>query len=147
MPGSVDAPATGQALSIDFAHNSERQFALLLDFYEVPWSYEPDSFAIEYDESGEPLKFFAPDFYLPDEDRYVEITTMNQKLVTKKNAKIRKLAIHHPEINCRILYLRDYLHLVIKYGLDEPEQLEDPLPTRVPGEPQLVALVDRGNNP
>lgn len=145
MVAPIDA--TGRAHSVDFAHNSERQFALLLDFYEVPWSYEPNSFAIEFDDEGEPVKFFAPDFYLPDEDRYVEITTMNQKLVTKKNAKIRKLALHHPHINCRILYLRDYLHLVIKYGLDEPEHLDDPLPTRIPGEPQLVALVDRGINP
>ena len=129
---------------IDFAHNSERQFALLLDFYDVVWVYEPHSFAIEFDEEGRPAKFFAPDFYLPEEDRYVEITTMNQKLVTKKNAKVRRLAEHHPDVACRILYLRDYLHLVLKYGLDEPEHLPDARPTRVPGAPQLVALIDRG---
>lgn len=133
-----------QADQIDFAHNSERQFALLLEFYEVAWEYEPHSFPIEFDEDGEPAKFFAPDFYLPEEDRYVEITTMNQKLVTKKNGKIRRLAEVHPGINCRILYLRDYLHLVLKYGLDDPEHLDDARPTRVPGAPQLVALVDRG---
>ena len=132
------------ATAVDFAHNSERQFALLLDFYEVPWRYEPTAFPIEFDDDGTPTKFFAPDFYLPEDDRYIEITTMNQKLVTKKNAKIRKLAEHHPHIKCKILYLRDYLHLVLKYGLDDPEQLEEAVPTRIPGEPRLVTLTDRG---
>lgn len=132
------------AATVDFAHNSERQFALLLDFYEVPWRYEPDAFPIEFTEDGIPTKFFAPDFYLPDDDHYIEITTMNQKLVTKKNAKVRKLAEHHPEVDCKILYLRDYLHLVLKYGLDDPEQLQEAIPTRVPGEPRLVTLTDRG---
>ena len=134
------------ATEVEFAHNSERQFALLLDFYDVEWQYEPDSFAIEYDGNGEPTKYFAPDFYLPEEDCYIEITTMNQKLVTRKNAKLRKLAEHHPEVECRILYLRDYLHLVLKYGLDDPEHLEVAVPpTRVPGEPRLVTLTDRGS--
>lgn len=132
------------ATQVAFAHNSERQFALLLDFYEVDWRYEPDSFPIEFDAEGHPTRFFAPDFYLPTEDRYVEITTMNQKLVTKKNAKVRKLAEHHPQIACKILYLRDYLHLVLKYGLDDPEHLEEAVHTRVPGEPQLVTLTERG---
>ncbi len=132
------------AATVDFAHNSERQFALLLDFYEVPWRYEPDAFPIEFAEDGTPTKFFAPDFYLPEDDRYIEITTMNQKLVTKKNAKVRKLAEHHHDVACKILYLRDYLHLVLKYGLDEPEQLQEAIPTRVPGEPKLVTLTDRG---
>lgn len=136
------------AAGVEFAHNSERQFALLLDFYDVEWQYEPDSFPIEFDENGEPTKFFSPDFYLPEEDCYIEITTMNQKLVTRKNAKLRKLAEHHPGVECRILYLRDYLHLVLKYGLDDPEHLEEAVPpTRVPGEPRLVTLTDRGSTP
>ena len=136
------------AAGVEFAHNSERQFALLLDFYDVEWRYEPDSFPIEFDEAGEPTKFFAPDFYLPEEDCYIEITTMNQKLVTRKNAKLRKLSEHHPDVACKILYLRDYLHLVLKYGLDDPEHLDESVPpTRVPGEPRLVTLTDRGSAP
>jgi hypoxanthine phosphoribosyltransferase len=135
------------AAEVDFAHNSERQFALLLDFYDVEWQYEPDSFPIEFGPDGEAVKFFAPDFYLPEENCYIEITTMNQKLVTRKNAKLRKLAEHHQHIECRILYLRDYLHLVLKYGLDDPEHLDEAVPTRVPGEPRLVTLTDRGSAP
>jgi hypoxanthine phosphoribosyltransferase len=145
---STDPGYRKPAAGVEFAHNSERQFALLLDFYDVEWQYEPDSFPIEFDDNGEPTKFFAPDFYLPEEDCYIEITTMNQKLVTRKNAKLRKLAEHHPEVECKILYLRDYLHLVLKYGLDDPEHLDEGAPpTRIPGEPRLVTLTDRGSAP
>ena len=100
---------------------------------------------IGYDEAGEPARYFTPDFYLPGEGTYIEITTMNQKLVTKKNRKIRLLAQHHPEVSCRILYQRDYLHLVIKYGLEEPDQNEEMVPpTRMPGAPRIVRLDDDG---
>lgn len=131
------------AHDVHFAHNSERQFALLLDFFDVPWEYEPHTFPIEFNEAGEPVKSFSPDFYLPLEDRYVEVTTLNQKLVTKKNRKVRLLKKHHPEINCRILYQRDYLELVDKYGLEKPTQGCDPL-RRLPGPPRITELADRG---
>lgn len=129
----------------EFAHNSERQFALLLDFYGVPWDYEPTSFPIAWDKDGNPSQFFTPDFYLPDDDLYIEITTMSQKLVTKKNRKVRRLKELHPEISCKVFYQRDYLNLVVKYGLEEPETLDDvAAPTRIPGRPDIVRLEERG---
>ncbi len=69
---------------------------------------------------------------------------MSQKLVTKKNAKVRRLRELHPEIRCKILYQRDYLHLVVKYGLEEPDHLPDAVPTRIPGQPVVVRLSERG---
>jgi hypothetical protein len=108
--------------SVDFAHNSERQFARLLDFYRIRWDYEPTTFEIEWDRHGNPTQRFAPDFYLPEFDLYIEITTLNQKLVTKKNRKIRRLAALYPDVRCKILYQRDYLNLLIKYGLETPSQ-------------------------
>ena len=108
---------------IRFAHNSERQFAKLLDFYGVTWEYEPTEFALEYDRQGNAVQAFRPDFYLPAYDLYIEITTLNQKLVTKKNRKIRRLQELHPEIKVKIFYQRDYLSLLVKYGLEEPSQL------------------------
>ena len=126
---------------VEFAHNSERQFARLLDFYGIEWAYEPRSFALAWDDAGEPTRWFTPDFYLPDDDVFIEITTMNQKLVTKKNRKVRLLQQHHPEVHCKILYQRDYLHLVQKYGLEEPDQHDmSTHPTRIPGQPQIVRL-------
>ena len=103
---------------VPFAHASERQFARLLDFYQIEWAYEPRSFDLERDREGHVIQRFTPDFYLPAYDLYIEITTLNQKLVTKKNRKVRRLRELYPEVTCKIFYQRDYLSLVMKYGLD-----------------------------
>ena len=105
--------------TLRFAHASERQFAKLLDFYEIGWEYEPTSFDIEWDDEGSVTQRFTPDFYLPEFDLYIEITTLNQKLVTKKNRKVRRLRERYPEIRCKIFYQRDYLSLVTKYDLED----------------------------
>ena len=104
--------------SVAFAHASERQFARLLDFYQIEWRYEPTSFDLEWDRDGNVIQRFTPDFYLPAYDLYIEITTLNQKLVTKKNRKIRRLTTLYPDVRCKILYQRDYLSLLTKYGLE-----------------------------
>ena len=112
------AAAPGRSDSIRFAHASERQFAQLLDFYEIDWDYEPRSFDVEWGEDGSVTKRFTPDFYLRDFDLYIEITTMNQKLVTRKNRKVRRLRELYPDVDVKIFYQRDYLRLLEKYGLD-----------------------------
>jgi hypothetical protein len=105
--------------TVNFAHASERQFARLLEFYQIEWQYEPTSFDLERDVDGSVTQRFTPDFYLPAYDMYIEITTLNQKLVTKKNRKIRRLRELYPDVRCKIFYQRDYLSLVMKYGLDD----------------------------
>ncbi len=66
---------------------------------------------------------------------------MSQKLVTKKNRKVRLLREHHPEVRCKVFYQRDYLNLLVKYGLEEPEaDVDVPTPTRIPGPPDIVDL-------
>ncbi len=116
------APADAQ---VEFAHNSERQFAKLLDFYEIAWVYEPRTFVLETGPDGLPTLAFRPDFHLPEFDLYIEVTTLNQKLVTKKNRKVRLLRERHPEVQIRLLYQRDYLELLVKYGLESPNQLPE----------------------
>jgi hypothetical protein len=96
---------------------------MLLDFYGIAWEYEPKEFVLEWDRLGAPVLAFRPDFYLPGYDLYIEITTLNQKLVTKKNRKIRQLRALYPGTKIKILYQRDYLNLLVKYGLEEPTQL------------------------
>jgi hypothetical protein len=108
---------------VRFAHNSERQFAKLLDFYDLAWEYEPRTFVLEHDRDGNPAQAFTPDFYLPAYDLFIEITTLNQKLVTKKNRKARRLRELHPDVRIKVLYQRDYLRLLVKYGLEPPSQL------------------------
>jgi hypothetical protein len=109
---------------VSFAHASERQFARLLDFYQIEWEYEPRSFDLERDREGNVIQRFTPDFYLPAYDLFIEITTLNQKLVTKKNRKVRRLRELYPEVTCKIFYQRDYLSLVTKYGLDDGREVK-----------------------
>jgi hypothetical protein len=92
------------------------------------WEYEPRTFTLEENHQGHTVQAFTPDFYLPAYDLYIEITTLNQKLVTKKNRKARRLQERYPGTNIKVLYQRDYLHLLVKYGLEPPSQLgEEPL--------------------
>ena len=136
MSSAAAAPASGlKSDSVGFAHASERQFARLLDFYAIDWEYEPTSFDIDFDADGVVVARFTPDFYLPSYDLYIEITTLNQKLVTKKNRKARRLRELHPEVQIKVFYQRDYLHLLVKYGLEPPSQLAN-----MPGEPQPLDL-------
>ena len=123
---ATSAGATRPADQITFAHNSERQFARLLDFYRVEWEYEPTAFPIEWDASGQPVQLFRPDFHLPGFRLYIEITTLNQRLVTKKNRKVRRLRELYPDVRIKVLYQRDYLSLLAKYGLEPPSQMVPP---------------------
>jgi hypoxanthine phosphoribosyltransferase len=77
---------------------------------------------LENSRDGSPAQAFTPDFYLPGYDLFIEITTMNQKLVTKKNRKVRRLRELHPDVKVKIFYQRDYLNLLVKYGLEAPSQ-------------------------
>lgn len=109
--------------SVEFVHESERELARLLDFYGVRWRYEPDTFVLERDAGGHVTVAFTPDFHLPDHDLYLEVTTLRQKLVTRKNRKVRRLAELHPEIQVRILYQRDVVALLVRYGLAPPDAM------------------------
>ena len=101
---------------VRFAHDSEAEFARILDFYHIHWQYEPQSFVLERDEAGNILKSFTPDFYLPDHDLYIEITTLKQSLVTKKNRKVRLLRELYPDVNIKLLYASDYNKLIEKFA-------------------------------
>jgi hypothetical protein len=125
---ATSAGATRAADQITFAHNSERQFARLLDFYRVEWEYEPTAFPIEWDAAGRPTRHFRPDFHLPGFGLYIEITTLNQRLVTKKNRKVRRLRELYPDVRIKVLYQRDYLSLLAKYGLEPPSQMLEETP-------------------
>jgi len=101
--------------NVEFAHPSEREFARILDFYRVRWEYEPRSFLLR-SEGKRVVEMFTPDFYLPDLDLYVELTTLKQSLVTDKNRKLRRLRELYPDINIKLLYRRDYHRLLARYG-------------------------------
>jgi hypoxanthine phosphoribosyltransferase len=111
-----------------FVNRAELEVAKLLDFYRIPWQYEPRSFVLETDADGRVSEATKPDFYLPEQDLYLEITTMKQSLVTRKNRKIRKLRERYPDVNIKLFYRRDLERLVHKYGLlDERRRASDPV--------------------
>jgi hypothetical protein len=102
-----------------FAHPSEEQFARILDFYQVKWQYEPRTFALRWDSEGHVLEAFSPDFYLPEQDLYIELTTMEQRLITKKHRKLRCLQELYPGINIKLINRSDFQAMMLKYGLDD----------------------------
>ena len=114
----ADSPETpsGTDAGPAFAHVSEAEFARILDYYQVPWQYEPHTFPILWNLSGDVLESFSPDFFLPDADLYVELTTLRQKLVRKKNRKLRRLRELYPELRIKLFYARDFRALMLKYG-------------------------------
>ena len=115
------AATLSERTNVSFAHPSEEEFARILDFYHVEWQYEPTTFPIEWDADGKVLSAFTPDFYLPEQDLFIEITTLKQALVTKKNRKARRLRELYPEVNLRVLYVSDFRKLIEKFvasGLD-----------------------------
>lgn len=105
----------------DFQHPIEAEFARLLDFYRIPWEYEPTTFPLEVDDEGNVVEAFTPDFYLPTQDVYVELTTRRQALITEKNRKIRRLRELYPEVRVKLLNRRDMRALLVKYEMEQEE--------------------------
>jgi cytidylate kinase len=120
LPAWLDArrglAEEGAPLGERFMHPSEAELARVLDFYRLRWEYEPRSFPIAWDDQGRATEAFTPDFYLPDLDLYIELTTLKQSLVTDKNRKVRRLRELYPDVKLKIFYGRDYRSLLHKYG-------------------------------
>ena len=101
-----------------FANRAELECAKVLDYYGVPWDYEPTTFVLEEAEDGRVVEAFTPDFHLPEQDLYLELTVMKQSLVTRKNRKLRKLRQLYPDIRIKLFYKRDIQRLAERYRLD-----------------------------
>ncbi len=99
-----------------FAHASEAEMARILDFYGIVWEYEPHTFPILWNLEGDVVESFSPDFYLAELDLYLEMTTLRQKLVRKKNRKLRRLRELYPDVRIKLFYARDFRALMLKYG-------------------------------
>jgi hypothetical protein len=101
-----------------FANDVELECAKLLDYYGIPWAYEPRTFVLEEDADGRVVEAFTPDFFLPEQNLYLELTVMKQSLVTRKNRKLRKLRERYPDVNAKLFYRRDIERLAQRYRLD-----------------------------
>ena len=132
-----------------FAHASEAELARILDYYQVRWEYEPDTFPIGWSMAGDVVEIFAPDFYLPDMDLYVELTTLKQKLVRKKNRKLRRLRELYPDVRIKLFYARDFRMLLLKFGrLALHDELSGTIGQATPPRPaELIVAEAAGRDP
>ena len=110
-PSCLDRPM------VDFAHPSERVLANLMTLYGVSWRYEPVEFPLAWDDSGRAVRGFRPDFYLPEHRLFVELTVSDQRLVTKKNQKVRAFRALYPELEIVVVYQRDFVALLKRHAL------------------------------
>jgi hypothetical protein len=102
-----------------FIHPIEAVFARILDYYGVTWEYEPRSFPLKWDHNGNIVEAFKPDFYLPQQNLYVELTTLRPKLTTKKNQKLKKIRELYPDINIKLFKRRELRNMMLRFGLVE----------------------------
>ena len=100
-----------------FVNGAELECARILDWYGIPWQYEPRSFVLERDAEGRVTRAFTPDFYLPEQDLYIEVTVMKQSLVTRKNRKLREVRRLYPDVRVKLFYRRDIERLAQRYRL------------------------------
>ena len=107
---------------IEFSHPSEEEFARILDYFGIEWRYEPTTFPLQWDERGAIVEAFTPDFYLVQEDLYVELTTLRQKLMRFKHRKIRRIKELYPDINIRLWNRNDFARFLERFGLAQQSQ-------------------------
>lgn len=110
-----------------FSHPVEAEFARILDFYGIPWHYEPRTFVLARDERDNITEAFSPDFYLPEQDLYVELTTMQPHQIRHKNRKVRRLRELYPDVNIKLFKRGDIRSLMIRFGVDDPAMLHNEL--------------------
>ena len=126
-----------------FAHASEAEMARILNFYQVRWEYEPHTFPIQWNVEGDVVESFSPDFWLPDLGLYLEMTTLRQKLVRKKNRKLRRVLELYPDLRVKLFYARDFRALMLKFGkLALADALSGTLGQVVPERPAVAVDVD-----
>lgn len=101
-----------------FSHPAEEAFARILDFYGIEWQYEPRTFELRWDKEGKVIEAFTPDFYLPQQDVYIELTTLRPRLATYKNRRLRRMMELYPDVNVKLFKRGKMRDLMVKYGLD-----------------------------
>lgn len=137
-----------------FAHASEAELARILDYYGVVWQYEPRTFPIQWNVDGKVIESFSPDFYLPELELYVELTTLKQSLVRRKNRKLRRLRELYPDIRVKLFYGKDFRALMLKYGrvalaasLSGLEGQIMPAPTKIAHASQIAHVAQAAEAP
>lgn len=121
----ADGNSVNNASEVHFKHPAEEEFARILNMYGIEWQYEPRTFPVQWDAEGNVTMAFSPDFYLTKFDTYIEITTMEQKYVTTKNKKVKRLRELYPGININIVYKKDFHTLLKRFGFSGEDEINE----------------------
>lgn len=107
---------------IVWSHPSEKEFAHVLDYFGIEWRYEPTTFPLRWDKEGNLLEGFSPDFYLVEQELYVELTTLRPRLMRDKHRKVRRLRELYPEVSVRLWDRQDFVRFLERFGLESHRQ-------------------------
>ena len=107
---------------IVWSHPSEKEFAHVLDYFGIEWRYEPTTFPLRWDKEGNLLEGFSPDFYLVQQELYVELTTLRPRLMRDKHRKVRRLRELYPEVSVRLWDRQDFVRFLERFGLESHRQ-------------------------
>ena len=100
-----------------FAHPAERELARVFDEHGIRWEYEPRTFILDRNPDGSVREAFTPDFYLPEQGVYIELTVMRQPLTSRKRRKARRVREQYG-VPVEIMFRRDVLRLAHRWRLD-----------------------------
>ena len=91
---------------IYFYSRWEANIARLFNYLGIRWQHQPKIFNLV-------SQNYTPDFYLPDDDIYIEVKNFLWKYSKIRDRKFRKL---YPDIKLTLLLKKDYLELEKKYS-------------------------------
>ena len=100
----------------EFAHPAERELARVFDEHDIRWEYEPCTFVLSRNPDGSVKEAFTPDFFLPEQGAYIELTVMRQPLTSRKRRKARR-ARELYGVSVEIMFRRDVLRLCHRWQL------------------------------
>jgi hypothetical protein len=94
---------TDHCYAVEFVHPWEEDFARVLDEHQIEWQYKPRTFAVEWDEEGNFVDSFTPDFFLPVSESYVQLIAPQDREAHQRARKVRLLRQQYPRIRIDLI--------------------------------------------
>ncbi len=91
---------------IYFFSRWEANYARLLNFQGMRWVHQPQTFRLK-------KQNYTPDFYLPEQDKFIEIKNFLSDYSKNRDEEFRKL---YPNLRLDLILKKDYLKLQEKFA-------------------------------
>lgn len=105
--GSTSRRGTFEHALVAMNPSEAWMFALLSEL-EIKFDYEVRSFTLPGGKSGQS---FRPDLFIPEIDRYVELTVAEEWVAKTKRWRIRTAREHHPEQSFTLVQAQDFIEI------------------------------------